>query len=491
MQYQQPYIGPIISQVPPTSYTPTSSYSLPSDSYISYSSSPSSPSSQSSQSSSFSTFPSTATFASMASTTSPSSFDAFGNPVTPAISTDKPDTPDMPDTQVTQVTPVTSVNTDNKEHIFINIIESNGDFTNSTVDKKKEIDIKGVLNKYTDYTFYIIITDKDNKQFYLYTEGSYSKNTDEYNSILDNYKNYGDYCIIIYEKNCLIVWYNTEINKTDIYQLIDDIKTQKEQHGQQKNSTIDFLVGITTSNKQNIMHDCLSNYVSTRFLENKFFKVGLIQNYSNNSIKKFINELDVCNGKSTSDRSQMPTDSEGNTDTDVLAANIAISNNNKKGFLSNIFGSKQQAREKSPEERRKTMEENFGELDDDLHDRYYGSRKKGPKYIMGQKDGKFGSNDIVYKNGYIDIEDLQRRINKKHPNFRINSSEKEYLNEYIPFWRDLDEDYNAKRAENPYSPLGEAPMKLSTMDSKVSKLLNGEHWIDMGLDANGNKIVDF
>jgi hypothetical protein len=110
---------------------------------------------------------------------------------------------------------------------------------------------------------------------------------------------------------------------------------------------------------------------------------------------------------------------------------------------------------------------------------------------MGQKDGKFGSNDIVYKNGYIDMEDLQRRINKKHPNFRINSSEKEYLNEYIPFWRDLDEDYNAKRAENPYAPLGETPMKLSTMNSKVSKLLDGEHWIDMGLDANGNKIVDF
>jgi len=476
MPYQQPYtgpVGPIISQVPPISYTPTSSYSLPSDSYISYSSSPYSQSSQStfpSQSSSFSTFPSAATFASMASTTSPSSFDAFGIPVTPAISTDM------------QVTPV---NTDNKEHIFINIIiDSDGNFTNSTVDKKREIDIKGVLNKYTDYTFYIIITNKNNEQFYLYTEGSYSKNTDEYNSILDNYKNYGDYCIIIYEKNCLIVWYNTEINKDKIYPLIDNINTQKEQ----KNSIFD-LIGKSYDQK-NIMHNCLSNYVSARFLENKFFKIGLIQNYSNNSIKKFINELDVCNGKSTSDRSQMPTDSAGITDTDVLAAKNAISNNNK-GFLSNIFGSKKQAREKSPEEIDKMVKENFGELDDDLHERYYGSRKKGPKYIMGQKDGKFGSNDIVYKNGYIDMEDLQRRINKKHPNFRINSSEKEYLNEYIPFWRDLDEDYNAKRAENPYSPLGETPMKLSTMNSKVSKLLDGEHWIDMGLDANGNKIVDF
>jgi len=205
----------------------------------------------------------------------------------------------------------------------------------------------------------------------------------------------------------------------------------------------------------------------------------------------FIKELDTCNGRQASDRSLTPSAALG------TSANFGSSGNGN-GILSSIFGSKKHKPQMSREEIDKMTKELF-DLDDDLHDKYYGSRKnKEPKYIMGQKDGKFGSNDIVYKNGYIDIEDLQRRINEKHPNFRINSAEKKYLLDsadggagYIPFWRDLEEDYYAKKRENPYSSFGETPMKLNTVDSKVSKLLDGEHWIDAGFDANGNKIVDF
>jgi hypothetical protein len=54
----------------------------------------------------------------------------------------------------------------------------------------------------------------------------------------------------------------------------------------------------------------------------------------------------------------------------------------------------------------------------------------------------------------------------------------------------LQEDYDAKK-ENQLSSLGETPMKLETVNSKVGKLLDGEHLIDLGFDANGNKIVDF
>jgi len=474
IQYQSPYAGPIISHAPSISYSPISSSSF----------------TQPSLSSSFSTFPSTATFASTAFTapaTPTSSFDAFGIPVAPVT----PVTPAIP---ATSDTPDTPVNTDDKEHIFINIIvdKDSNNINNSTVVKKKEIDIKGELNKYTDYTFYIIITDKDKKKFYLYAENSYnqstiSKNAGDYNDILEGYKVQGDYCIIIYEKNCLIVWYNTEIDKNDIYK---KIKSKKLKDGQ-TNSMLDF------ADNQNIMHNFLSNYVSTRFLENKFFK--LIQNFSNSYIMNFIKELDTCNGKSASDRSLTSGTSgtSGTSSITVSGANLG-SNGNDKGFLSSIFGSKKHKQQMSPEEIDKMTNEHF-DLDDDLHDRYYDSRKnKEPKYIMGQKDGKFGSNDIVYKNGYIDIEDLQRRINEKHPNFRINSEEKKYFLDsadggvgWIPFWRDLEEDYKAKKRENPLSSFGETPMKLDTANIKVGKLLDGEHWADLGFDANGNRIVDF
>jgi hypothetical protein len=470
IQYQSPYAGPIISHAPSISYSPISSSSF----------------TQPSLSSSFSTFPSTATFASTAFTapaTPTSSFDAFGIPVAPVT----PVTPAIP---ATSDTPDTPVNTDDKEHIFINIIvdKDSNNINNSTVVKKKEIDIKGELNKYADYTFYIIITDKYKKKFYLYAEDSYnqstiSKNAEEYDGILKGYKVQGDYCIIIYEKNCLIVWYNTEIDKNDIYKKIENEKLKEGQ----PNSKLNFISNI--ADKQNIMHNFLSNYVSTRFLENKFFK--LIQNFSNSYIMNFIKELDTCNGRQASDRSLTPSAALG------TSANFGSSGNGN-GILSSIFGSKKHKPQMSREEIDKMTKELF-DLDDDLHDKYYGSRKnKEPKYIMGQKDGKFGSNDIVYKNGYIDIEDLQRRINEKHPNFRINSAEKKYLLDsadggagYIPFWRDLEEDYYAKKRENPYSSFGETPMKLNTVDSKVSKLLDGEHWIDAGFDANGNKIVDF
>ena len=458
IQYQSPYAGPI-SHAPSISYSPISSSSF----------------TQPSLSSSFSTFPSTATFASTAFTapaTPTSSFDAFGIPVTGV-------------TGVSQATPDTPVNTDDKEHIFINIIvdKDSNNINNSTVVKKKEIDIKGELNKYTDYTFYIIITDKYKKRFYLYAEDSYnqstiSKNAEEYDGILKGYKVQGDYCIIIYEKNCLIVWYNTEIDKNDIYKKIENKK--------QKNSVFDF------ADNRNIMHNFLSNYVSTRFLENKFFK--LIQNFSNSYIINFIKELNTCNGNQASDRSL----TSGTSSITVSGANLGSnSNGNGNGILSSIFGSKKHKPQMSPEEIDKMTKELI-DLDDDLHDKYHGSRKnKEPKYIMGQKDGKFGSNDIVYKNGYIDIEDLQRRINEKHPNFRINSEEKKYFLDsadggvgWIPFWRDLEEDYKAKKRENPLSSFGETPEKLDTVNIKVGKLLDGEHWIFM-LDANENKIVDF
>ena len=468
IQYQSPYAGPIISHAPSISYSPISSSSF----------------TQPSLSSSFSTFPSTATFASTAFTapaTPTSSFDAFGIPVTGVTGV----------TGVSQATQDTPVNTDDKEHIFINIIvdKDSNNINNSTVVKKKEIDIKGELNKYTDYTFYIIITDKDNKKFYLYAEDSYnkstiSKNAEEYDDILKGYKVQGDYCIIIYEKNCLIVWYNTKIDKKGIY---EKIKSKKLKDGQ-TNSMLDF------ADNQNIMHNFLSNYVSTRFLENKFFK--LIQNFSNSYIMNFIKELDTCNGKSASDRSLTSGTSgtSGTSSITVSGANLGSnSNGNGNGILSSIFGSKKHKPQMSREEIDKMTKELF-----DLDDRYYGSRKnKEPKYIMGQKDGKFGSNDIVYKNGYIDIEDLQRRINEKHPNFRINSEEKKYFLDsadggvgWIPFWRDLEEDYYAKKRENPLSSFGETPEKLDTVNIKVGKLLDGEHWSFM-LDANGNKIVDF
>ena len=334
MPYQPQYAGPIISQAPSIPYSPISYSSSPPDPYISYSYSPSLPSSfssftqpsqpsQPSQSSSFSTFPSTATFASTAFTapaTAPtSSFDAFGIPVAP-VTPATPATPATPDTQATQDTPDTPVNTDDKEHIFINIIvdKDSNNINNSTVVKKKEIDIKGELNKYTDYTFYIIITDKDKKKFYLYAEDSYNKSTisenaREYDGILKGYKVQGDYCIIIYEKNCLIVWYNTEIDKNDIYKKIENKKLKDGQ----PNLRLDFISPI--ADKQNIMHNFLSNYVSTRFLENKFFK--LIQNFSNSYIMNFIKELDTCNGKSASDRS-LTSGTSGTSSTTVSGANF-------------------------------------------------------------------------------------------------------------------------------------------------------------------------
>jgi hypothetical protein len=296
IQYQSPYAGPIISHAPSISYSPISSSSF----------------TQPSLSSSFSTFPSTATFASTAFTapaTPTSSFDAFGIPVAPVT----PVTPAIP---ATSDTPDTPVNTDDKEHIFINIIvdKDSNNINNSTVVKKKEIDIKGELNKYTDYTFYIIITDKDKKKFYLYAENSYnqstiSKNAGDYNDILEGYKVQGDYCIIIYEKNCLIVWYNTEIDKNDIYK---KIKSKKLKDGQ-TNSMLDF------ADNQNIMHNFLSNYVSTRFLENKFFK--LIQNFSNSYIVNFIEELDTCNGRQASDRS-LTSGTSGTSSTTVSGTNF-------------------------------------------------------------------------------------------------------------------------------------------------------------------------
>jgi hypothetical protein len=289
MPYQPQYAVPTISYSPPL-------YSSSPNPNISYSSSPHLSFIQPSQSSSDTTSRASSTllqeppnssfntFASMASTVPIPSIDAFGNFVAPAI----PATSDIQDTQATQD------NTDDKEHIFINIIIADTDSNNSTVVKKKEIDIKGELNKDTDYTFYIIITDKDKKKFYLYAEeDSYNKSTisknadDEYNDILKDYKDPGDYCIIIYEKNCLIVWYNTQIDKTDIYKKIEN---KKKKEGQ-TNSKLNFISNY--ADKQNIMHNFLSNYVSTRFLENKFFKV--IQNFSNTYIKNFINELDVCN----------------------------------------------------------------------------------------------------------------------------------------------------------------------------------------------------
>ena len=327
MPYQPQYAGPIISQAPSIPYSPISYSSSPPDPYISYSYSPSLPSSfssftqpsqpsQPSQSSSFSTFPSTATFASTASTASAtasaSSFDAFGIPVAPVT----PATPST-DTQATQDTPV---NTDDKEHIFINIIvdKDSNNINNSTVVKKKEIDIKGELNKYADYTFYIIITDKDNKKFYLYAEDSYnqstiSKNAGDYNGILKGYKVQGDYCIIIYEKNCLIVWYNTEIDKKDIS---EKIKNKKLKDGQ-TNSKLNFISNF--ADNQNIMHNFLSNYVSTRFLENKFFK--LIQNFSNSYIMNFIKELNTCNGNQASDRS-LTSGTSGTSSITVSGANF-------------------------------------------------------------------------------------------------------------------------------------------------------------------------
>jgi hypothetical protein len=196
---------------------------------------------------------------------------------------------------------------DKNKHILIDIHEKNA----SLLGEIEIVDLIKTLKKSIyDLNFYIIITgvgynakkDKDKADFYIYTDEfsglnnlnnsvavneSLVKKYEDESEIGKLYKDKGNFCIIVYKKYFVIIWYLEFNIKNLINQMIFYIMNNDN---------------IIADQAKQISETILSNYVANRFEIDKTFKrkkVGTLNKSATaDNLKDFVDALNSCKTQS-------------------------------------------------------------------------------------------------------------------------------------------------------------------------------------------------